>query len=276
MITYIFWLLKRIHRISFLKPGTICKKAYLFFIISNFALLSFSQKIDSTAAASHFSGMVTITNKGIATIPTFTLGKPAVIFDMNLGKRKLSFEPQFKFGLNGKPWAFLFWWRYKLINSDKFHMNMGAHPSIAFKTISDTAGGADKEYMKADRYLAGELSPTWLVTKNIGVGIYYMYARGLTKDVTKNTHYLTFRLNFSHIKLFHDFYLRFNPQIYYLRMDDVEGYYMTGIITLAKSNFPLSVSSLINKTIQTEIPGSQDLIWNINLVYSFSNQYTRL
>ena len=67
--------------------------------------------------------------------------------------------------------------------------------------------------------------------------------------------------------------MRFNPQIYYLIMDANDGYYFNATLTLAKRNFPLSVSSLINKTIQTEIPLGEDFIWNISLIYSFNKDY---
>lgn len=81
----------------------------------NLTYISFSQKNDSTIVAGHFGGAVTITNKGISIVPNLTLGKPAVIFDLSVGKRKLSFEPSLRFALEGKPWSFLFWWRYKLV-----------------------------------------------------------------------------------------------------------------------------------------------------------------
>src|SRR5262245_5847367 len=91
----------------------------------------FSQKPDSTF---HLAGAVTVTNKGISLVPTFTLGKPAVIFDLSMGKRKLYFEPQLRFALEGKPWSFLFWWRYRLLNKNKMAVTLGAHPAMNFKT----------------------------------------------------------------------------------------------------------------------------------------------
>jgi hypothetical protein len=75
-------------------------------------------KNDSTKGIHHYGTVVSVTAKGISTIPSFTLGKPAVIFDVAMGTRKLSFESQFRFSLEGKPWSFLFWWRYKLLTTD--------------------------------------------------------------------------------------------------------------------------------------------------------------
>ncbi len=91
---------------------------------------SFSQSTDSTKRLYQIKGAVTVTNKGVSLIPTFTLGKPAVIFDLSMGKKRLYFEPQLRFALGGKPWSFLFWWRYKLVNNSKFAFTLGVHPAL--------------------------------------------------------------------------------------------------------------------------------------------------
>lgn len=269
------WLFKATNETPFLRIRKLCMKASLLFILSGFTLFCFSQNSDTTKAASRFGGAVTITNKGISIIPNLTLGKPAVIFDLSLGKRKLSFEPQFRFALEGKPWSILFWWRYELLKTDKFLVKIGAHPAIAFRNVTylNLNDSVSQEIIRAQRYLAGELSPGYLLTKNIGIGMYYLYSRGIEEDITRNTHYLAFRTSFLNIKLFNQFFMRFNPQVYYLRMDENDGFYFNATLTLAKRNFPLSVSSLINQTIQTEIPVGEDFLWNVSLIYTFNKEF---
>jgi len=243
------------------------------FILFAPSVHTYAQDTTKTEITRNFGGKVTLTNKGIATVPTFTLGKPAVIFDMSMGKR-LTFEPQFKFSLKGKPWAVLFWWRYELIKANRLQVKIGAHPALSFKTVTDTAYGANKNYIKTDRYIAGEIAPNWTITKHFGVGVYYLYSHGLEKEVTQNTHYVMARINLNNIRLFSQFYLSLSPQVYYLKMDNKTGYYSTGIISLVNKNFPVSISSMINKKINSEIP-SDDLLWNLSLVYSFGHQYAR-
>jgi len=41
------------------------------------------------------------------------------MFDLSMGKR-LSFDPMFRFSLEGKPWTFIFWFRYQVLNNDRF------------------------------------------------------------------------------------------------------------------------------------------------------------
>ncbi len=94
---------------NLLKSKGLYKKAVVFVVFLLLTHFSFSQTIDSTKSIGYFGGAVSVTNNGISLVPTFSLGKPAVIFDMVVGKRKLSFEPQLRFALDGKPWSFLFW-----------------------------------------------------------------------------------------------------------------------------------------------------------------------
>jgi len=241
----------------------------VFLLLAHFA---FSQNTDSTKVVSHFGGAVTVTNNGISFVPTFSLGKPAVIFDLSMGRR-LSFDPQFRFSLEGKPWSFLFWGRYKLLKTNKFSFNVGSHLGLSFKTITAPLNGITTEITTVKRYLAGELVPNYFLTKDISIGMYYLYSRGIDDGTTRNTHFLTLNTNFSDIRLSKQFYMKFMPQVYYLKMDQLDGVYFTSALTLANRKIPLSISSVINKIIQTNITASQNFVWNVSLIYTFNKKY---
>jgi hypothetical protein len=254
---------KRVHLIT---------KELCFVLFLTFSCIAFSQERDSTKHVSHFGGSVTITNKGISTIPNLTLGKPAALFAMSAG-RKISFEPEFRFSLEGKPWTFIFWWRYELYKSDKFITRAGINPSIYFKTTTITTEGVDVEKIIAQRNITGDLSPTFLLTRNISLGLYYMYIHGFEEDAVRNTHFLAVRPWFSNIKLTKQFFMRFYPQAYYLRTDANDGFYVSSTLTLAKRNFPLSLSSMFTMPIRTNIPAGNKTIWNVSIVYTFNKDY---
>lgn len=117
-----------------------------FFVISCISFTFFtSQAQDSTTKKKEdfkMGGTISVTNNGISLLPTFTLGKPAAIFDLSLAGKRFSFEPQFRFALEGKPWSMIFWWRYKVVNSSRFLLKVGAHPAIAFKRLASCSGMA--------------------------------------------------------------------------------------------------------------------------------------
>ena len=259
---------------SFMKSKTLIQLV-LFFVLLNLSYYSFSQNTDSTKVISNFAGAVTVTNNGISFIPTFSLGKPAAIFDMTVG-RKLSFEPQFRFALEGKPWSFIFWWRYKLVKTNKIAINLGAHPAILFKTVTDTVNGVSQEMIRAQRNVAVELSPNYFLSKNISIGMYYLYGYCLENFSIKNTHYLTFNISFSNIRLPYQYYMKFTPQVYYLKMDKQHGFYFSSALTLANRKFPISISTLINNIITTDITASKNFVWNVSLIYSFNKKYVEL
>ncbi len=253
------------------KKGIRC--VVLIFVLLNLSCISFSQTADSVKVISHFSGSVSATNNGISIVPSFSLDKPAAIFMLSMGRKRFSFDPDLRFSLVGKPWTFLFWARYKLVDKGRFRMTAGTHLGLNYRTSILPINGDTSETTVTRRYLAGELFPRYSFAKNISVGIYYLYSHGLDAGTIGNTHFITLNTNFSNIKLSNQFFLKFNPQFYYLKLDNQDGFYFTASCTFARKNFPLSISSIINKTIRTNIAGSKNFVWNLSLVYSFHKNY---
>lgn len=257
-----------------LLPDSSCLRSALsFFVLLHLTHFSFSQTADSAKVVSTFSGALSATNNGISIVPSFSLDKPAAIFMLSMARKRFSFDPDLRFSLAGKPWSFLFGGRYKIVTTDKFQMNVGTHLGLNYRTAVLPINGDTGETTITRRYLAGELFPRYTLTKHIGVGIYYLYSHGLDAGTIGNTHFLAFHTNFSNLKLSKQFSLKVNPQLYYLKLDDEDGVFVTSTFTLAKKNFPLSLSAIINKTIRTHITGSKNFIWNVSLVYTFHKKY---
>jgi hypothetical protein len=246
------------------------KNTILVVVLLLFAHFSFSQRSDTAKKITHFSGSVSVTNNGLSLVPTFSLGEPAALVNLSIGGKKFSFEPDMRFALEGKPWSFRFWARYKLLKTEKFAITLGSHPALNFKTITSAVDA--RETIVVRRFLAGELSPNYFFTKNISIGVYYVYAYGFDQGTPKNNHFVTLNSNFSNIKLPFNFLINVIPQFYYLKQDQRDGYYFTSEFHLAKKNFPLSLSSIINTPIESNIIGGQDFVWNISLIYSFNKK----
>ena len=249
------------------------KSMFLLLVLFGFMQSSFAQENGLTKPETHVSGSISYTYKGISLIPSFTLGKPAGILDLSISKGRFSFEPTLRFALEDfKPWAYIFWFRYKVVESDRFSFRVGAHPAYSFKSVDLSESGFSKDAMMVRRYLAGELAPSYSLSKKISINPYYLIAHGLGGDVNNYTHYVAFRSDFSDIPLAGDFSFSLSPQLYYLNIDGVDGYYVSSGISLKKQDFPFSISGMVNKTIDSEI-GGDDFIWDISLVYSFSKKY---
>jgi hypothetical protein len=221
----------------------------------------------------NFTAAVTIQSKGISTIPNLTLGRPAIAFDLKIG-RKLAFEPQFRFALDGKPWAMVFWWRYYQTIGDKFKVTYHTNYSLSYKTINSyTSTGSSQEIIRTTRYLVGAIEPIYRINKYVGVGAYLFYNYGMETFITRNTYMVSFRPTFSNIPIAKDVVLSIVPEIYSLIMDENSGVFLNSRFLISKKNFPLAFSGLINKPLKSTIPSEFDFLWNVGLTYTFTNKY---
>ena len=83
------------------------------------ALLASEARAQEAGSSPHpveVSVNVNVNSKGISLVPALTLGRPSTIVDVAVRKGALSFEPQFRFALDGKPWSFLLWGRYRAVS----------------------------------------------------------------------------------------------------------------------------------------------------------------
>lgn len=275
-------------------PATFNKSMYLFhnsysksffkprprLILSCLSLVLFFQGIASQAQTVgeprpfQFSGVITATNNGVSLIPSFTLGRPAVFFDLSMGGERLSFDPMLRFGMDGKPWSFVFWGRYKVIKDSRFTLNVGAHPAFIFQERTFMVDGQEETMMAAQRFFAGEIAPMYKVSERFSIGLYYLQGRGFNPVPPKNTNFLALNTVVSDLPIYKDVSLRMNPQLYLLRVDENSGTYVVSTFTLKKDGFPIGIQALINKKIKSQVP-SDDLIWNVGLVYNFSKEFNK-
>jgi hypothetical protein len=232
-----------------------------------------AQNNDSTISKiNSFTGVVTFQTKGISTIPNLTLGKPAAVFDMKLG-RKLTFEPQFRFALDGKPWAMVFWWRYYSNFGGKFRTIFSTNYSFSYKTVKNASYDPPQENIRTTRYLVGAIEPIYQINKYFDIGVYLFYNYGIEKFITKNTYMYSFRPSVSNIPITKNIVARINPEIYYLKMDKNDGIYFNARFLISKKNCPVSISGLINKPLNSNIPAEYDLLWNVGVSYTFNKKY---
>ncbi len=260
----------------FFPPFTpFANRLLLVFALAGLAQISFSQQADSTKRQLHISGSVSATNNGFSLVPTFSLGKPAVATFLNVrGRGRLSFEPEFRYSMEFKPWSFVFIWRYRLIEKNKFQLKVGTHlPALNFVTGKVIKNGVEQDAIQARRFFpVMEVIPGYAFGKNFRLGLYYLYSVGLEKELTKNNHFVSLQPAFNHIPLAGKFYLRFYPQFYYLKLDQQDGIYVAGNLILARQGIPFSVSAMMNKAIDSSI-NAKDFDWNVSLNYAFGRKY---
>jgi len=229
-------------------------------------LLSLTGALSDTTRRTETSGAITVTNKGISLIPSFTLGKPATIVDVAVTRGELAFEPQFKVGLDGYPWAFLFWGRYRPNIGDRFRLVVGAHPAVQFHRTPVTIGGTPHTVTTTNRYFVTELGPSVVFAKNVRAGLYWLDGHGLDRDGAQHAHFVSLRSTVN-VPLGSTSFVQLLPQTYYLWQDRREAEYANGAMTLGDRRLPISLSAMVNRKLHGTLP-TQDVLWNVSLMYS--------
>ncbi len=227
-------------------------------------------RAQGAAGLDAFNGSVSVTSKGISTIPNLTLGKPAVIFSATAEKKGVSFAPEFRASLEGQPWAFLFRWRYDLARRERFRLNVGVGPSVSFKPVQVAEAPGGREILEARRFLAGEISASRRLAGGLSAGVYHLYSYGFEASTPTHTNYLSAGIGLPGVGLGGGLVVGFRPQLYYLNLDGSDGIYATLHTTLSKGGVPMTLASLVNTPVQSSVAGDLGFLWNVSLVYSFN------
>jgi hypothetical protein len=136
-----------------------------------------------------------------------------------------------------------------------------------------TTGGITSDGLVVNRYVVGELIPSYSITHKTNLGIYYSYARGVEKEAIQVSHYVSLSVGFNNVILSRQMRLTFAPQVFYLRLDQLDGYYFSASMVISRIKFPVSIGSMMYKAIRTDVAG-KDSMWNLSLIYSFNKKFT--
>ena len=232
----------------------------------------FAQEQTPASPTGQFGGVITATNNGVSIIPSFTLGRPALLVDLSLSGERFSFDPMLRFGMDGKPWSFVFWGRYKAIKDKPFTLSLGAHPAFIFAERLVKINGQEKTMLVSQRFLAMEVAPMYKFSKRLSMGLYYLRGHGFNPIPPENSNFIALNTVISGIPMGGGFNMRINPQLFYLKVDKDSGTYATSNFTVTKPGFPIGFQGLFNQKIKSTIPGD-NFIWNVGLLYLFSTPY---
>lgn len=246
-------------------------KSLLFLTLTLFLALQVQAQ---EAGSKQIGGVITATSNGVSIIPSFTLGRPAVLFDLSLSGKRFSFDPMLRFGMDGKPWSFVFWGRYKAIKDKPFTLTLGAHPAFIFAERIVKVNGQEKTMFVSQRFLAMEVAPMYKISKRLSMGLYYLRGHGFNPIPPDNSNFLALNTVISGVPVGGGFNMRINPQLFYLKVDDNSGTYITSNFSVSKPGFPIGFQALVNQKIKSTIPGD-DFIWNVGIQYIFSNTYQK-
>ena len=210
-------------------------------------------------------GAVNVNSKGISLVPALTLGRPAAIVDLGVRKRNLSFEPQLRFALDGKPWSFLLWGRYRAVTRENFSLTLGGHPAYSFRRTPAGTNGVSRDLIEVWRYAAGEITPTWTLSSRARAGGYYLYSHGVDRGAPPHTHLVAARAYLADIGVGGNFVVQATPQFYFLRTNGQNGTYLSASAAFGRRGSPWSITTIVNQPVKSDVVRGQAFLWNLGV-----------
>jgi hypothetical protein len=105
---------------------------------------------DSTKTKLKAGATVSLNSNGMASIPAFSLGKPAIIAAISLVKNRFSYTPTLAYGFDLRPWFIDNWLNYKIIRKPVFELTAG----INISTFGSKYKLPERSILEAQRYVA--------------------------------------------------------------------------------------------------------------------------
>lgn len=153
----------------------------LLFLLFNTWILS--NKPDTLKTSLSIHGNIQLTNNAISPVPSFSLGKPALLTTLFLQNGRLTFSPEFNFDLEAKPWSVNTWLRYQVIQQEKWDFTLGNNLSLFFKKNNPAL---TKEEYQLQRYQAFEFNLGYHFSKMHGINLMYWKSQALDEVGVKN------------------------------------------------------------------------------------------
>jgi hypothetical protein len=241
-------------------------KISFFALLIFISIVSFSQEETSSSKRKlQASANVSINSNGIASIPAFSLDKPAIIGSFSLVKNRFSYDPTLAYGFDLRPWFIDNWLHYKIINRPSFELRGGFNLSTFF-TKHETEG--EEPVLTGDRYFAFSLDGTYKISPNSIISLAYWNDRGQESTSLKG-HFIDLTGERSDIKLGKSLLFAVNVQLFYINYDgNNDGLFVSPKISSSVRDIPFSLYFQATQTLQTNISPFPGFRWNLGISYT--------
>ena len=241
-------------------------RALLFFIFFLYTIIAISkEKSDSTLNPVKFSGTISLNSNGIAPIPSFALGKPAISANLSIKKGRFSYDPQLSYGLDLKPWIIDNWFHYLLVVKPKFELRTGVNVSMFFSEYQTP----NEVIWQGQRYFAFELAGFYKLTSTSSIGLMAWYDKGIDEG-TISGYFINLVADKSDIPIGQRVFLAINLQLFYINYtDNNDGLFIAPKITLLSRDVPVSVFFQGIQPLTSNITPDPVFQWNLGIGYSF-------
>ena len=234
-------------------------------VLFSICTVSYSQQPDTLSKRKLVAtATVSLNSNGIATIPAFSLDKPAVMASLALVKNRFSYEPLLAYGTNLKPWFIDNWLHYKLIDRPFFEFRTGFNISSFFSEYKLP----DETILQGQRYFAFEFTALYKFSPNTTLAFSYWNDRGQEPGTIKG-HFLNLVGERSEINIGENILFAATIQLFYINYDgNNDGLFVSPKISSSVRNVPFSLFFQATQALQTNISPFPGFRWNLGLSYT--------
>lgn len=205
-----------------------------------------------------------LNSNGIASIPAFSLGKPAVVASVSLTKGRFSYDPVLAYSFEMKPWYIDNWLRYKIVRKPKFELRTG----INFSTFGSGVSINGEDFIKAERYFAFALTGTYISSPVSSLSLDYWSDNGQEKG-SLSGHFAALTYDRSEISLSKKTYFSLNTMLFYINYNgENDGLFISPTISFSVRDIPSSIFFQATQAISSNISPWPGFRWNVGIRYN--------
>ncbi len=225
---------------------------------------------DTLPIGLQFSGTIKVNTNGIATVPAFSLGKPAVIGILSFNKKRFGFDQYIAFSAEGEPWFLESYFNFKLVDSPKFDFNTSAMWGIGYSHPEVMLDGTLQTIMKAERYVFLIFSSTYKLSEKVSVSGATYHGYGFPELSIRWANFISLVGNIARLKMGKSMYASLFPQLLYINLDyQNDGFFVAGTFGVGHKKWPLFLSTQLSQVFAGNLSPSPGFKWSIGLSYHF-------
>jgi len=237
---------------------------FLLVFISIFSVSLADEPADSINKKLTASATVSLNSNGIASIPAFSLDKPAVMASISLVKNRFSYTPTLAYGLDLRPWFIDNWLNYKFIRRSAFDLTAGFNIS----TFGSKYAVADGSVWEAQRYFAVALTGVYRLSPKNTLTFAYWRDMGQEKGTLKG-HFFNSVFERNNMSVGKSLLFSAAIQIFYINYTgENDGLFVSPKASVSVRNLPFSLFFQATQALNSNIRPWPGFRWNVGFGYT--------
>lgn len=237
---------------------------FLLLFVFIFSVAWSGEPSDSTKRKLEAGATVSLNSNGIASIPAFSLDKPALIAAISLVKNRFSYTPTLAYGLDLRPWFIDNWLNYKFIRRSAFDLTAGFNIS----TFGSKYTLPDGSVWEAQRYFALALTGVYRLSPKNTLTLAYWRDMGQEKGTLKG-HFFNSVFERNNMTVGKSLLFSAAIQLFYIDYTyKNDGLFISPKASVSVRDLPFSVFFQATQALNSNITPWPGFRWNVGFGYT--------